>query len=59
MGLGWLYLAAAAGGGGWFILTSWRLMQRPNAKTAMVNFHASLAQLTLLLAAAILDGTVL
>jgi protoheme IX farnesyltransferase len=59
MGLGWLYLGAAAAGGGWFILTSWRLMQRPNAKTAMVNFHASLGQLTLLLAAAILDGTVL
>jgi protoheme IX farnesyltransferase len=58
-GLGVVYLAGAAAGGVWFILTSWRLMRQPNAKTAMANFHASLAQLTLLLAAAILDCVVL
>jgi protoheme IX farnesyltransferase len=59
LGLGRLYLAAAVAGGAWFIATSWRLLRSPSPKTAMVSFHASLGQLTLLLAAALLDGTVL
>ena len=55
-GMGWLYLAAAIGGGGYFLTTSARLAATPNRRTAMVNFHASLIQLTLLLVAAIGDA---
>jgi protoheme IX farnesyltransferase len=55
-GLGWVYLIGAASGGGYFLLTSMRLMAAPSAKAAMVNFRASLLQLTLLLAAAMLDA---
>lgn len=54
-GLGWIYLAAAVGGGSWFIYRSIQLMQAPTRKTAMANFFASLIQLGLLLAAAMLD----
>jgi len=54
-GLGWIYLAAALGGGAWFIYRSVQLMQAPTRKTAMANFFASLVQLGLLLAAAMLD----
>jgi protoheme IX farnesyltransferase len=56
LGLGWLYFALAAGGGAWFVVTSWRLTRNPGPKAAMVNFHASLLQLSLLLIAAIIDG---
>jgi len=59
LGLGSLYLAAALAGGGWFTYTSWRLVRSPGAKAAMINFHASLAQLSLLLIAAIVDGALL
>jgi len=55
-GMGWLYLAAAIGGGGYFLMTSARLALAPNRRAAMVNFHASLIQLTLLLVAAIADA---
>ena len=58
-GLGWIYLLGAAAGGGWFLWTSIGLARSPCAKTAMVNFHASLMQLTLLLFAAILDAWLL
>ena len=54
-GLGWVYLVGAACGGAWFIVTSVRLLLRPEKATAMANFHASLLQLSLLLVAAILD----
>lgn len=54
-GMGWLYLAAAVGGGAYLLLTSARLALAPNRRAAMVNFHASLIQLTLLLVAAIAD----
>jgi len=59
LGLGSLYLVAALAGGGWFTYTSWRLVRSPGAKAAMINFHASLAQLSLLLIAAIVDGALL
>jgi len=55
LGLGRIYLAGAAVGGAWFLVTSWRLARHPGARTAMSNFHASLAQLTLLLVSATLD----
>ncbi|HXX84910.1 MAG TPA: heme o synthase [Casimicrobiaceae bacterium] len=55
-GLSWLYLAAAVGGGGCFLVMSAKLVREPCRRTAMANFHASLAQLTLLLTAAIADA---
>jgi len=55
-GMGWIYLTAAAVGGGWFTYKSVLLARRPDAKRAWSNFHASLAQLTLLLLGAMLDG---
>jgi protoheme IX farnesyltransferase len=58
LGLGRIYLAGATIGGGWFLVTSWRLVRNPGPKAAMRNFHASLGQLTLLLLAAILDAAV-
>ena len=58
-GLSWLYLAAAIGGGAYFLWKSAALVRDPCRRTAMANFHASLLQLTLLLAAAIADATLL
>ena len=55
-GMGWVYLAGAVGGGAWLLLQSARLTLAPNRRAAMVNFHASLIQLTLLLVAAIVDA---
>ena len=55
-GLGWIYLLGAALGGARFVWTSVGLVRHPSAGKAMVNFHASLVQLTLLLSGAILDG---
>jgi protoheme IX farnesyltransferase len=55
-GMGWLYLAAAIGGGGYLLWTSARLAQAPSRRRAIVNFHATLIQLSLLLAAAIADS---
>ncbi|GMQ87652.1 MAG: hypothetical protein BMS9Abin08_0857 [Gammaproteobacteria bacterium] len=55
-GLGWIYMVGAVSGGGLFVWTSIGLVRRPSAKTAMINFHASLLQLSLLLLGAILDA---
>lgn len=55
-GMGFIYLAGALIGGGLFIYRSIGLVRDPGPKAAMVNFHASLAQLGLLLVAAIIDG---
>jgi protoheme IX farnesyltransferase len=55
-GMGWLYLAAAVGGGAYLLTKSAQLALAPNRRAAMVNFHASLIQLTLLLVAAIADA---
>jgi protoheme IX farnesyltransferase len=54
-GLGAIYFAGAATGGLLFIRKAWRLARDTNRATAMGCFHASLAQLTLVLATAIID----
>jgi protoheme IX farnesyltransferase len=56
LGMGWLYLGAALAGGGYLLATSARLARTPSRRNALVNFHASLVQLTLLLVAAIADA---
>ncbi len=56
-GLGWIYALGAVAGGGWFLVTSWRLARRPGTQTALANFRASLAQLGLLLGAAVLEAS--
>ena len=55
-GLGVIYFAGAAIGGFLFIQKAWLLVQDTNRRTAMTCFHASLAQLTLVLTAAIIDA---
>jgi len=55
-GLGWLYLAGALAGGGYFVYRSWRLVQDTNAKNAMRCFFSSLIQLVVLLVFAVLDA---
>jgi protoheme IX farnesyltransferase len=55
-GLGTIYFAGAAVGGGLFIQKAWQLARNTNRETAMSCFHASLAQLTLVLTAAIIDA---
>jgi len=55
-GMGWIYGAGAALGGGLFVFTSVRLVLRPQRKAALANFFASLVQLTLLLSAGIVDS---
>lgn len=57
-GLGWIYLAAALAGGGYFTWRSIRLVREPGPAAAMRNFFASLVQLGLLLFGAILDAFV-
>ena len=56
LGMGWLYLCAAAGGGMYFLLHTARLARRADRRQAMSSFHASLIQLTVLLVAAIADA---
>ncbi len=58
-GAGWLYMTGAAVGGAYFVWRSVALLRSPGPVTAMANFRASLLQLTLLLAAAIIDGWML
>jgi protoheme IX farnesyltransferase len=55
-GAGFLYIAGALAGGGYFIAKAWLLVRTPSRKTAMGAFFASLVQLSLLLAAATLDS---
>jgi protoheme IX farnesyltransferase len=55
-GLGAIYFAGAAAGGILFVQKAWCLMRNTNRETAMTCFHASLAQLTLVLTAAIIDA---
>jgi heme o synthase len=59
LGMGWVYLAGALAGGAYFTWRSVQLVRRPGPATAMRNFAASLAQLGLLLGAAILDPLLL
>ena len=57
-GLGWIYLTGALGGGGYLLWTSAALVREPTRRRAMINFHASLAQLSVLLIAAMIDPAV-
>ena len=55
-GLGPIYFAGAACGGFHFMHKAWRLVRTTNRATALSCFHASLVQLTLVLAAASTDA---
>lgn len=55
-GAGPPYLAGAMGGGLYFVLKARALARSPGRSTAMGSFFASLVQLSLLLAAASVDG---
>lgn len=54
-GMGIVYLVAALLGGALFLRANIRLLQNPGRSNAMASFHASLLQLTLVLAGAMLD----
>jgi protoheme IX farnesyltransferase len=53
-GAGWLYGLGAASGGGYFVWKSVKLYREPSKANAMANFFASLLQLALLVAGALL-----
>ena len=53
--LGWIYLAAAAAGGAFFLWKCLALVRRPMRMTARAAFLASLVQLCAVLAGAMLD----
>jgi len=55
-GLGWLYLAGALLGGGYFIYRSVLLVREASASNGMRAFFASLIQLVVLLLFAVLDA---
>jgi protoheme IX farnesyltransferase len=54
-GFSWVYLAGAATGGALLLARNLRMLRDDSARAAMKGFHASLAQLTLMLLAAIVD----
>jgi len=54
-GMGWIYGAGAVLGGTLFVGTSVRLARDPSRRAARANFLASLAQLSLLLLAAMTE----
>ena len=54
-GLGAAYGLCAALGGGWFLVTSWRLMRQPSKEASRATFRASLGQFALLSVGVILD----
>ena len=53
--LGWIYLAGAVSGGGYFLYQNLRMLHDPSPRVAMRSFFASLLQLVLLLAGAVVD----
>jgi heme o synthase len=55
-GLGWIYLAGALSGGGYFLIKSVQLVRNPTKQTAMSNFFASMVQLSVLLFALMLEA---
>jgi protoheme IX farnesyltransferase len=55
---GWIYLAFAGVGGVLFVREALRLVAAPSRPSAMRCFHASLAQLSLLLLGAMIDAAV-
>ncbi len=56
--MGPLYLACAAAGGAWFVRCAWQLAGNPTRDNARRCFHASLAQLSVLLVGVFLDAAV-
>jgi len=56
LGAGWLVLAGAALGGLHFLRKTYALMRRPERKTAMAAFFASMVQLSALLSAVVVDA---
>jgi protoheme IX farnesyltransferase len=56
IGMGWVYMAGAIGGGALLLAKTAKLSRQPDRRTAMASFHASLIQLTVLLVAAIADA---
>jgi protoheme IX farnesyltransferase len=54
-GFGPIYGLCAAAGGGWFLATSWRLMNAPSKPAARATFHASLGHFALLSLGVVLD----
>lgn len=59
LGMGWIYALGAMTGSALFVVTSIRLARRPSRQTARANFLASLAQLGLLLTAAMAERLLL
>jgi len=57
-GAGWFYAACAASGGGYFIWRAYLLNRSRTPTNAILSFLASLLQLGMLLAGAIVDGAV-
>jgi heme o synthase len=55
-GLGWIYLAAAAAGGAFFLRKCVALVRQPGRETARAAFLASLLQLSAVLTGAMLDA---
>ena len=55
-GYGPAYLLPVALGGGYFLYRAWRFVEEPTAQRAMASFYASLAQLTLVLIGAMIEG---
>jgi protoheme IX farnesyltransferase len=56
-GAGWVYLAGALIGGMHFLRRTHALARRPERKTALASFFASMVQLSVLLAAVVVDAT--
>jgi len=54
-GMGPIYAVCAGAGGALFLRAAWSLARRPGRAAALASFHASLVQLTLLLAGAMAD----
>lgn len=54
-GLGWLYLAGALSGGGYFLYRNLLMVRDASPKMAMGGFFASFVQLSLLLVGVVLD----
>jgi protoheme IX farnesyltransferase len=55
-GSGPIYGAGAALGGAWFIFRAAKLVREPSRKNAMGSFFASLAQLSMVLGAAMIEA---
>lgn len=57
-GAGPIYTVGALIGGAFFLYKAWRLARAPSRATALGSFFASLVQLSLVLAAASIDGVI-